>query len=279
MSDGESDLRAAVACPHGAAEFGVGLCNGQSVHGDGAVVGDVNRSVWRDRAFDSLLGSSPNVHKDCVARAEAIVLRRGNVHVGFKRELFVVEDVSSENLACRVFFLHFLFLFFGQENFKLVIEVVLLHRSSLFHFPFGHLSLFLFLRLALFFAFRLFAFVAVGFSCAVSSLLPSGDVSCTGHFTGLFFLIVCANPTNLFDRDATFHECRDDFGAARSLLCLIFDELHDLFIGHGILCRDVQSCHEGNDEKKKESANVGHLFFLKRGLVEGVFHAASEVAF
>ena len=68
----------------------------------GAELGDSHVAVGADRQGERGLRGTVDVEDELVARAEDIVLRRGDVHLGLKGEILVVEDVTAEDaLASR----------------------------------------------------------------------------------------------------------------------------------------------------------------------------------
>ena len=81
---------------------------------DGAVAFDDNDAIGRHRAVDRFLGGTVDVYRHLIASAEHIVLWRGDVHDGVKRQIFVGENITSED------FLPLALLVFLQEEMERV---------------------------------------------------------------------------------------------------------------------------------------------------------------
>ena len=97
LSHGELNLAAAVACAQGGAQMSVGLTDGHAAHVHGSEAFDGHGTVGRHGALDAFLRGTVDVDKHGVARSQTVVLWRGDIHIGFEGQVFVVEDVTSEH--------------------------------------------------------------------------------------------------------------------------------------------------------------------------------------
>ena len=77
--------------------MGVGLTDGHAAHVHGSEAFDGHGTVGRHGALDAFLRGPVDVDKHGVARSQTVVLRRGDIHIGFEGQVFVVEDVTSEH--------------------------------------------------------------------------------------------------------------------------------------------------------------------------------------
>ena len=99
LTDAQLHTGAAVARAQAGTHTAVGGCHRHARHRDGTIVGDGHRTLRRDGQLIGLLGSTIDIDDQLVARPQDIVLGRGYVHIGLKRQQLVVEDVVTEDLA------------------------------------------------------------------------------------------------------------------------------------------------------------------------------------
>ena len=69
----------------------------KACHMDGAIFGHRDITIRRNRELYALLRIAIDVDNELVARTQDIVLRRGNVHLGFKSEGTVVKNVTTKD--------------------------------------------------------------------------------------------------------------------------------------------------------------------------------------
>ena len=65
---------------------------------DGTIVGHIDVAIGRDRQLLTLLGVAIDIDDQLVARAQHIVLGRGDVHLRLEGEALVIENITAENL-------------------------------------------------------------------------------------------------------------------------------------------------------------------------------------
>ena len=259
LAHGEAHVGTAVALAEGGLEALVGLRHGESVHADGAVVIDHHGTIGGHGALEAFLRGSPHVDEDGIARPEAVVVGRGNVHVGLKGEVAVVEDVAAEHLFALHFPVHplilgedidvvervgqnaFHFIEIAGFAFAVVGKALLLAHGAGVHSLLRVRTLVLPLQLA---------FVAV---VGAEAFLPCGaaDVLRAHHRTVLLLLVLVANAAYLFDSHTAFNEFRDNFVARRAAFAFLHHELHHLVVGHAGLSHHLKGEAQQGEEQEE----------------------------
>ena len=80
LAEGQVNLGTLIAWAEDTAQPGLGLTDGESAKLDDTNAVDGDGAVGRDGFCDALLRGSPDVDVDGIARAEAVVLRGGEIH-------------------------------------------------------------------------------------------------------------------------------------------------------------------------------------------------------
>ncbi|EJX05516.1 hypothetical protein EVA_06376 [gut metagenome] len=91
-----------------ALQLTVGLLHCQSSNRQRTDTFNIHISLWRDSSIDGLLRSAPNINEDNVARPQHIIFRSGDIHIGLKIQLVVIEYIMTKDTFSR----HFLFIDF-----------------------------------------------------------------------------------------------------------------------------------------------------------------------
>ena len=72
---------------------------------DGTIVRYSDITIGRDRQLFALLGIAKDINDELVARAQHIVLRRGNIHLRLKCQRAIIENISTEDFLTLLFLL------------------------------------------------------------------------------------------------------------------------------------------------------------------------------
>ena len=267
----ELNVRARVVAPHHALHPLVGLCHGQSVHVHRAAPIDRDGAFGRNGGGDALLRCAPNVDVHGITGTEAIILRDGHVHVAFKREVFVVEDIAAEHLLLfRLLFILSIPLLIGEHHVERVgqhkvegiCEVVHFFLLVAFALKFVHI---VFIH-ALFIACRLpLLEILILVSLVVALCLPvvlshavygprSVYVACAHHIVLIFLLpfILVAQTPDVVDAHAALYEFLEYLFAGRALIIFLDDKFHNLAVCHRRLRQHLAG--EREEEKKQGEA-------------------------
>ena len=207
------------------------LYDADTVNGDGA--------VGRNRLGNTLLRGTPDVDVHYVARTQAVILWRSEVHRTLERHFLVVEDVVTENLTAFLLLLQLIIKIFQRVGHHEVHRIVHHHEllvvfvvgvtlrlgAVVLDAEFRNVTL-----LALLFAGTL---LAVGLAHAgLYALAACSDVVSSQRAVFRLALVLLLDTANLVDGDTALHQLCDNLLARHAVGVLFYHEIHHLVVGH-----------------------------------------------
>ena len=97
LPHGKFYLGTLIAASQCAAQPRVGLGHGEPAHLYGSETLDGNLAIGRHGGFQRLLRRAVDIYYHGIARAQPVVARSGNVHIGLEGELLIIKYVATED--------------------------------------------------------------------------------------------------------------------------------------------------------------------------------------
>ena len=98
LTDGHADLRTTVALTQRTTDLSIGGINSKTTDMNGTKARHNDRAIGRHLQLLRFCRSAIDINEHLVARTYHITGRGSDVHIGFERELVVVEDITAKDV-------------------------------------------------------------------------------------------------------------------------------------------------------------------------------------